>query len=98
MTTYNGDILSATPSSSIFPIIPAPIPSGTWNPSSVSPVFVDTSAFFQRMIGADPPTTEDCSTIAEEIRLNTGLASSDGSHNPTLSIASHSWVFGTGLQ
>ncbi len=50
------------------------------------------------MIGADPPTTEDCSTIAEEIRLNTGLASSDGSHNPTLSIASHSWVFGTGLQ
>ncbi len=97
-TTYIGDTLSTTPSSSIFPFPPSPIPSGIWKTCNVSLIFADTPTFFQRLIGADPPTTEDCSTIAEEIRLSTFLACSDGSHNPTLAIASHSWVFGNGLQ
>jgi hypothetical protein len=51
----------------------------------------------QCLIGENPPTSEDCDTLAEEIRLSTCLACSYGSHHPVLHLSNHSWVFGNEL-
>jgi hypothetical protein len=90
VTTIHGHLLSS-PSADPFP---QPTQLSTevsqWDINPIPPPFIDTPPFFQRLIGYNPPTAEECEQIREEVQDNSLLACSDGSHCPAKHVGSHS--------
>jgi hypothetical protein len=79
--TFHIDILPEEPQQWDLSIIPAP--------------FTNTPHFFQRLIGKQPPTLHQCSTLAAAIENESLLSCSDGAYCPVTYRGSQSWLFGS---
>jgi hypothetical protein len=103
-TSYQAHMLPATAihhiDGSIFmlvtptPFSNTPPPPGPtlWDSDQVPPASHNTPVFFQRLIGKDPPTQQNCKEIQEEILAKSLLVCSDGAFCHRSRRASHGWV------
>jgi hypothetical protein len=91
--THDG-IFSAS-SSLTFHIDIVPEEPQQWDLSIIPAPFTNTPHFFQRLIGKQPPTLHQCSTLAAAIENESLLSCSDGAYCPVTYRGSQSWLFGS---
>jgi hypothetical protein len=96
--THTDTNIISNPSSTQFPLEFAPKEPNFWESDKISAPVQNTPYFFQLLLGDDPPTSEQCSQLGEDIKKQELLSCSDGAYCPGTNKGSHGWVFSTATQ